>query len=152
MKISIITASFNSAKTIADTLKSVKCQTYKNVEHLVVDGLSTDGTTGIVQQYSNVAKLISEKDEGIYDAMNKGLKLAAGEVIGILNSDDIYVDDYVLSDIVEIFKDDTVDACYADLEYVDESNTNKLIRYWKSGNYSKHSFFYGWMPPHPTLF
>ncbi len=112
MKISIITASFNSSKTIRDTLESVNGQEYANVEHLVIDGLSTDETLNIVHQYSNV-RVISEKDKGIYDAMNKGLNLVSGDIIGILNSDDIYVDNKVLKEVVAIFKDEGVDACYA---------------------------------------
>jgi glycosyltransferase len=122
------------------------------VEHLVIDGLSTDETLNIVHEYSNIAKVLSEKDNGIYDAMNKGLKLATGEIIGILNSDDVYVHNKVLLQIAEIFSDNTVDGCYADLQYVDETDINKLVRNWKSGSFSKNSFFYGWMPPHPTLF
>ncbi|MGZ5135109.1 MAG: glycosyltransferase family 2 protein [Flavitalea sp.] len=152
MKISIITASFNSEKSIRDTLESVKCQEYKNVEHLIIDGLSTDRTLNIVREYSHVANVISEKDNGIYDAMNKGLQIATGEIIGILNSDDIYVDDKVLKEVVDMFADNQVDACYADLQYVQESNTNILVRNWKSGTYRRNSFLYGWMPPHPTLF
>ena len=152
MKISIITASYNSAKTIRDTLESVRCQEYRHVEHLVIDGLSTDGTLDIVREYPNISKIISEKDNGIYDAMNKGLQLASGEIIGILNSDDIYVNNQVLGHVAEIFQNEQVDACYADLQYVDGEDTNKLIRHWKSGNFKKNSFFYGWMPPHPTLF
>lgn len=152
MKISIITASFNSSKTIRDTLESVKNQKYVNVEHLVIDGLSTDNTLKIVNQYTNVARVISEKDNGIYDAMNKGLQSATGEIIGILNSDDIYVDNNVLQEIADVFRDQTVDACYADLQYVEETDTNKLVRNWKSGTFQKSSFLYGWMPPHPTLF
>lgn len=152
MKVSIITACFNSEKTIRDTLESVRCQEYENIEHILIDGVSTDDTLNIVGQYPNISKVVSEKDNGIYDAMNKGLKLATGEIIGILNSDDIYVDSKVLNEVVEIFQDDRVDACYADLQYVEERNTNKLVRYWKSGSYNKNSFLYGWMPPHPTLF
>ena len=152
MKISIITASFNSEKSIRDTLESVKGQEYKNVEHLIIDGLSTDQTLNVVREYSHVAKAISEKDNGIYDAMNKGLQIATGEIIGILNSDDIYVDNKVLKEVVDMFADNQVDACYADLQYVQESNTNILVRNWKSGTYRKNSFLYGWMPPHPTLF
>lgn len=152
MKISIITATFNSEKTIRDTLESVKCQKYSNVEHLVIDGLSTDKTLNIVQQYPNISRVISGKDNGIYDAMNKGLQMATGEVIGILNSDDIYIDESVVKDVVEIFQNDEVDGCYADLQYVDEKDTSKLMRHWKSGHYKKNSFLYGWMPPHPTLF
>ena len=152
MKISIITASFNSEKSIRDTLESVKCQEYNNVEHLIIDGLSSDRTLHIVREYSHVSRVISEKDNGIYDAMNKGLQIATGEIIGILNSDDIYVDNKVLKEVVDMFADDQVDGCYADLQYVDESDTNILVRSWKSGTYRKNSFLYGWMPPHPTLF
>ena len=152
MKISIITATYNSAKTVRDTLESIKNQAYPHVEHLVIDGLSTDETLQIVHQFSNVAKVISEKDEGIYDAMNKGLQLVSGEVIGILNSDDMYIDNEVLNEVAAIFEDDSVDACYADLQYVKEMDTNKLVRNWKSGNFTKKAFLYGWMPPHPTLF
>jgi glycosyltransferase len=152
MKISIITASFNSEKSIRDTLESVRCQEYGNVQHLIIDGLSTDKTMQIVSEYPNVAKVISEKDNGIYDAMNKGLRIATGEVIGILNSDDLYVDNKVLKEVAEIFADEQVDACYADLQYVQESDTNLLVRNWKSGAFTKNSFLYGWMPPHPTLF
>ena len=152
MKISIITASFNSERSIRDTLESIKGQEYPNVEHIIIDGLSTDSTMSIVREYPNVARFISEKDHGIYEAMNKGLQIATGEIIGILNSDDIYVDNKVLKDVVDIFADEQVDACYADLQYVDEANTNILVRHWKSGTYRKNSFLYGWMPPHPTLF
>ena len=152
MKISIITASFNSAKTIRDTLESVKSQDYDDIEHLVIDGLSTDETLNIVRQFPHVSALVSEKDKGIYDAMNKGIRLATGDVIGILNSDDMYIDENVLKQVAEIFKNQNVDACYADLQYVDERDPNKLVRHWKSGSYKKHSFLYGWMPPHPTLF
>lgn len=151
MKISIITATFNSSATIRDTLKSVQSQKFPDVEHIIVDGLSSDDTLHIVRQF-NVATVLSEKDEGIYDAMNKGIRLATGEVIGILNSDDIYADENVLREVGEIFRDDQVDVCYADLQYVDEHDTTKLVRNWKSGNFSKNSFLYGWMPPHPTLF
>src|SRR5688500_17193430 len=152
MRISIITATFNSAKTVKDTLESVRAQRYSEVEHIIIDGLSSDGTLPIVHQYPNISVVVSEKDSGIYDAMNKGIALASGEVIGILNSDDIYADSHVLSEVAQIFNDDRVDACYADLQYVDEKDTTKLVRHWKSGNFRKGSFFYGWMPPHPTLF
>lgn len=152
MKISIITATFNSAKTVRDTLESVKSQQYPHVEHLVVDGLSTDDTLQIVQQYANIAKIITEKDKGIYDAMNKGIGISSGEVIGILNSDDVYTDHKVLNEIAAIFEDENVDACYADLQYVSDLDSNKLVRSWKSGSFRKRAFLFGWMPPHPTLF
>ena len=152
MQISIITATYNSAKTIRDTLESVKQQEYRDVEHLIIDGQSSDNTLDIVRRYPHVARIISEKDKGIYDAMNKGIEHANGEVIGILNSDDIYVDSKVLMDIARVFANPMVDACYADLQYVREDDTSKVVRNWKSGLYSKKSFLYGWMPPHPTLF
>src|SRR5688572_16904079 len=113
MKISIITATYNSSKTVRDTLESIRSQLYPHVEHLVIDGSSTDETLQIVSQFSNVAKVVSEKDEGIYDAMNKGIRIASGEVIGILNSDDVYVDNKVLDEVAAIFADESVDACYA---------------------------------------
>ena len=152
MKISIITATFNSARTVRDTLESVQAQQHAEVEHIIIDGLSSDDTLPIVHQYANIAVVVSEKDSGIYDAMNKGIGLATGDVIGILNSDDMYADSHVLSEVAEIFTDDRVDVCYADLQYVDEKDTTKLVRHWKSGNFRRGSFLYGWMPPHPTLF
>ena len=152
MKISIITATFNSARTIRDTLESVKEQEYPYIEHLIIDGMSSDDTLQIVHQFSNVAKILSEKDKGIYDAMNKGIQASSGEIIGILNSDDVYTDSKVLSEVAAIFKDETIDACYADLQYVSAVDSGKTVRSWKSGNFSKKAFLYGWMPPHPTLF
>ncbi len=151
-KISIITATYNSALTVRDTLKSVAAQTYPNVEHVIVDGLSADHTLRIVSDFPHVAKIQSEKDKGIYDAMNKGITLATGSVIGILNSDDFYAHEYVLADVMDIFENPEIDCVYADLQYVDHSNTNKIVRTWISGNYSRNKFLYGWMPPHPTFF
>lgn len=152
MKISIITATYNSAATVGDTLKCIAAQTYQPTEHLIIDGGSKDDTLEIVKQFPHVATVVSEKDKGIYDAMNKGIALAAGEVIGILNSDDIYTDEKVLQDVMDIFKDDSVDACYADLQYVRADDLNKVTRTWKSGRFHPNSFYWGWMPPHPTFF
>lgn len=152
MKISIITVSFNSDKTIEDTLKSVVNQDYKDIEYIIIDGGSTDKTLDIVEQYkANIALVISEKDKGIYDAMNKGVARATGDVIGILNSDDFYVDHHVISKIAEEFKA-SVDGVYADLVYVDPINTEKITRTWHSGSYKQGAFLKGWMPPHPTFF
>ncbi|HZF62996.1 MAG TPA: glycosyltransferase family 2 protein [Chitinophagaceae bacterium] len=151
-KISIITVTYNSSATIADTLKSVRSQTYPNIEHIVVDGYSTDNTLAIVKSFPHVSKCISEKDAGIYDAMNKGLKLATGDIIGILNSDDMYADEDVLMKVAEEFSSGDVDTLYGDLHYVHPHNTDKVVRVWKSGNFAKSSFHYGWMPPHPTFF
>jgi glycosyltransferase involved in cell wall biosynthesis len=152
MKISIITAAYNSAATIGDTLKSIAAQTYPQVEHIIIDGVSKDETLEIVKKFPHVARVVSEKDKGIYDAMNKGINLAGGDVIGILNSDDMYTDGTVIAKVMEKFSDETVDAVYGDLQYVDQHNTGKVVRTWKAGNFTRKSFYYGWMPPHPSFF
>jgi len=152
MKISIITATFNSAATVRDTLSCVADQQYPNIEHLIIDGVSKDDTLAIVKEFSHVARVISEKDKGIYDAMNKGVKLATGDIIGILNSDDFYTGPLVLSKVAAAFEDDAVDAVYGDLQYVRATNVQAVTRTWKSGNYKKRNLYYGWMPPHPTFF
>jgi glycosyltransferase len=153
LKISIITASFNSSKTIEQTIQSVLSQRYPNVEYIIIDGASQDETLSIIEKYRDkISIFISEKDSGIYNAMNKGLKLASGDIIGILNSDDFYSDDEVLSDVVKIFEQSNADAVYADLQYVDANNTQKVLRNWKSGKYKQGDFLFGWMPPHPTFF
>lgn len=150
-KISIITATYNSAATVQDTLECVARQTYENVEHIIVDGKSKDNTLEIVAQYPSVAKVVSEKDNGIYDAMNKGIKLATGDIIGILNSDDIYIDEFVLAKVAKAFEGGA-DACYADLQYVSATDLSKVTRHWKAGRFNDRSFLMGWMPPHPTFF
>ena len=151
MKVSIITISYNSEETIEDTIQSVINQNYENIEYNIIDGGSNDKTHEIINKYkSNISNIISEKDSGIYDAMNKGINISSGDIIGILNSDDIYMDKNVITDIVSKIKDN--DAIYADLVYVDRFNINKVNRYWKSGKYKKGAFLYGWMPPHPTFF
>lgn len=152
MKVSIITATFNSARTVKDTLQSVASQDYANIEHIIVDGLSSDETLSIVQRYPHVNRVISEKDKGIYDAMNKGVAAATGDVVAILNSDDVYVDKQVIVKIVKAFDDPDVDVVYADLQYVRADNLQKVTRTWKSGQFSKKKFYYGWMPPHPAFF
>lgn len=151
MKVSIITIAYNSAETIEDTIKSVVSQRYPDIEYIIIDGGSTDQTLSIVERYkSDIAKVISEPDKGIYDAMNKGVANATGELIGILNSDDIYADEQVISDIVEQIGDK--DAIYADLVYVKRDALDEVTRYWKSGEYKDGDFLKGWMPPHPTFF
>jgi glycosyltransferase involved in cell wall biosynthesis len=151
LKISIITATYNSARTLRDTLECVAAQDHGNVEHIIVDGRSTDNTLELVKEYPHVAKVISEKDKGIYDAMNKGIALATGDVIGILNSDDIYINNQVLSKVARAFEEGA-EACYGDLQYVSANDLNKVTRNWKAGRFHDRSFLMGWMPPHPTFF
>lgn len=153
MKISIITAVFNAAGTIEDTLLSVARQTYPDVEHIVVDGRSTDATLEIVKRHqAKLAKVVSEPDNGVYDAMNKGLALASGEVVGFLNADDVYMHPEVLAKVAAIMADPAVDGCYADLVYVDRERTSRVVRHWTSRDYVPGLFEKGWMPAHPTFF
>jgi glycosyltransferase involved in cell wall biosynthesis len=153
MRVSIITISFNSASTIEDTINSVLAQDYSNIEYIVIDGCSTDGTVNIINKFhSKIHYFLSEKDQGIYDAMNKGLRSATGDIIGILNSDDIYENDQVISKIVETFSNTNSDAVYGDLVYVKKDDTKSITRKWISGEYKEGMFLKGWMPPHPTFF
>ncbi|HEX3080898.1 MAG TPA: glycosyltransferase family 2 protein [Puia sp.] len=152
IRVSIITATFNSASTIADTMQSVGEQDYPLIDHIIVDGASKDNTLEIIKEFAHHITVISEKDEGIYDAMNKGIRAAKGDIIGILNSDDVYTDPYVISSVVEAFQDPAVQCCYADLQYIDYRNAKRVTRVWKSGYYKNSSFYWGWMPPHPTFF
>lgn len=152
MKISIITATYNSAGTVLDTLNSVAQQKDVSVEHIIVDGLSRDNTLDIVQRFPHVAKVVSEKDNGIYDAMNKGIALATGDVVGILNSDDFYDNPVVLAQVMKLFDDPSIDVVYGDLQYVKKNDVYVVTRHWKSGQYKRKYFYYGWMPPHPTFF
>jgi glycosyltransferase involved in cell wall biosynthesis len=162
MKISIITATYNAAATIADCMASVNIQTLP-VEHLIIDGGSTDDTLGVIRQRNPDASIISERDDGIYDAMNKGLRLATGDVIGILNADDFYASPDVLAKVGAVFEDPSVGCCYGDLTYVretfckgeggkDATRDFMVTRYWKSGDFLPKKFYWGWMPPHPTFF
>lgn len=152
-KLSIITVCYNSAKTVQDTIKSVADQKNVNVDHILIDGASTDDTVKIINQYISVTTLVSEKDNGIYDAMNKGIALATGgSVVGMLNADDCYENENVLEEVAQIFMDSSIDACFGNLVYVDQENTNKIVRYWKSRSYVPGLFKSGWMPAHPTFF
>lgn len=152
MKVSIITATYNSELTVRDTLHCVSQQDYPDIEHIIVDGLSADNTLKIVNEFGHVSKIIAENDKGIYDAMNKGIAASTGDVIGILNSDDIYVSPHVIAGIAKLFSGPDIKTSYADLQYVQQDNLNKIVRTWKSGNFSRRNFYYGWMPPHPTFF
>ena len=153
MKISIITITYNSAQTVEQTLLSVINQTYPDIEYIVIDGLSQDNTMEIVGKYEDkISRIVSEKDKGLYDALNKGIALATGEIIGILHSDDFYTNNEVIQKYADLFQKTGCDAAYSDLNYVDRADTDKIIRKWKSGSYSPGAFVNGWMPPHPTFF
>ena len=152
MRISIITACYNSSATIEDTLKSVAMQDYGDIEHIIIDGSSTDHTLKIVNKFPHVSRIVSEHDKGIYDAMNKGIAIASGDVVGILNSDDVYTNNLAIERVMNAFKDNGIDAVYADLQYVKYNDLEKVTRTWHSGKYSKRKFYFGWMPPHPTFF
>lgn len=153
MKLSIITVCFNSGRTIADTLRSVDMQTGVDIEHLIIDGASRDRTLEILKQHSMPwRQVLSEPDNGLYDAMNKGIRLAQGEVIGFINSDDFYASAQVLKKVAAIFNDPAVDGCYGDLCYVNSEATANVIRYWRSSVFSTGLFRRGWCPPHPTFF
>jgi glycosyltransferase involved in cell wall biosynthesis len=153
MRVSIITVAFNSAKTIAGTIRSVAAQTHGEIEHIIVDGQSSDETLDVVRNSGGrIDKLISEKDNGIYDAMNKGLRLATGDVVGFLNSDDSYASPDVIESVVRALEDSQADCLFADLVYVRPDDPEKVLRAWKSSSYSPGKFKTGWHPAHPTFF
>jgi glycosyltransferase involved in cell wall biosynthesis len=154
IKVSIITITYNSQQTIENTIQSVIAQDYPDIEYIIIDGKSKDGTMRIVEKYRDkITKVISEKDAGLYDALNKGIKHATGDVVGMLHSDDLYADEKVISKVAAKFqKDAELQAMYADLVFVSRSDLNKVIRTWKSGEYHEGAFLKGWMPPHPTFF
>jgi glycosyltransferase len=153
MKISIITVVRNNKEFIESCIKSVLGQSYKDIEYIVVDGASTDGTLEIINKYKyKVSKLISEKDSSYIYAMNKGLALASGSVIGFLHSDDFYADNTVIEKIANLFKNNDTDSLYGDLVYVTKNNPDIVIRYWRGQDYNAKNFRWGWMPAHPTFF
>lgn len=151
--ISVITVSYNSAGTIAETLRSVAGQTWDAIEHIVIDGASIDGTQDIVRQQgmANIV-LVSEPDQGIYDAMNKGLKLARGDWVGFLNADDAFAAPDVVADIAATIERTSADAVYGDLEFVDRKESQRVVRRWRSGPFVPAQLRWGWMPPHPTFY
>tara|TARA_B100000965_G_C19450588_1_gene695072 strand:+ start:135 stop:866 length:732 start_codon:yes stop_codon:yes gene_type:complete len=149
MRVSIVTISYNSSKTIKETLDSVKNQTYKNIQHIIIDGGSNDNTVNICKKYAHIFKIISEKDKGVYNAFNKGLKLATGDIIGFLNSDDIFYDENSLKNIVKSFNENT-DAVYGNLNFYNDNG--KVIRRWSSKPFIKGAFKKAWMPAHPTFY
>jgi glycosyltransferase len=152
MKVSIITATHNSAATLYFNLNSVARQTYADIEHIIVDNCSTDATLQIVQQFPHVAKVISEKDTGIYDAINKGIRAATGDFIGILNSDDYLASSGTIATVVDTFGDASIDAVYGNLIYLNRKSSDKIHRIWIAGGYQPGLFYRGWMLPHPTFY
>jgi len=151
MKISLITVCFNSEKTIEDTLKSVASQTYSNIEYIVIDGLSTDSTNEIVKKYSDSVTIhVSEKDNGLYDAMNKGINLATGDVVGIINSDDVFYDETIIQKVVDGIKG--VDCVYADIGFYKDHDLGKKVRHYSSRGFSFKKFSRGMMPAHPSIY
>ncbi len=152
-KVTIITASFNNENSIEETIQSVVNQTFKNIEYIIIDGKSTDKTLRIVDKYKEkISKIISESDDGIYDALNKGIINATGEIIGFLHADDIFADNFVIEKIVGTFQISDCEIIYGDLQYVAKENVNKIIRNWKSSTFDYKSLKKGWMPAHPTFY
>jgi len=152
-KVSIITVVLNNRSCIENCIQSIIHQTYPNIEYIIIDGGSSDGTIDVIRKHEKtISTWISEPDRGIYDAMNKGITRSNGDVIGILNSDDLYADERVIEKVMNCFSRTQSDSCYGDLIYVERNNINKNPRYWKSNNYRKENFKLGWMPPHPTFF
>jgi glycosyltransferase len=153
LKISVITAVHNRVKTLADAINSVALQSCDALEYVTVDGVSSDGTSEIIKSHSDVIdRSIREPDSGIYDALNKGVDASSGDVIGFLHADDLFADRDVIERVRQKFQSGHYDAVYADLTYVDFDDPNRIIRYWRSGEYRKKKFWFGWMPPHPTVY
>jgi len=153
MKVSIITVVYNGVEHVGDCIKSVLSQTHKDIEYIVIDGASSDGTMQVVDSFKNrIACIISEKDKGMYYALNKGILMAKGDVVGFLHSDDLYADEHSLEKVVKIFGTEGVESVYAGILYVEKNNTNRIIRYWRSERHTESLFRKGWMPPHTSFF
>ena len=153
LSISIITVSHNSISTIPATIKSALAQTYPNIEYIIIDGSSTDGTIELINSYGkSISKFVSEPDKGIYDAINKGIKLATGDIIGILNSDDFFYDNNVIERVAVAFEENEIDAVFGDVQFVDPEKTSKIIRYYSSKNFNPAKFKFGFMPAHPSFY
>ncbi len=153
MKISIITVVWNNKETIRDAIDSVLNQTYQNIEYIIIDGASSDGTIDIIKSYGDkISTFLSEPDKGLYDAMNKGINLATGDVVGVLNSDDFYKSNDILEKVMDKFNTQELECVYGDLKYVDAKDTDKIIRYWQSKKYTQGLLQKGWHPAHPTFF
>lgn len=153
MKVSIITATYNSAATIADTVRSLENQTHKDIEYIIIDGDSKDDTLDIIRENcTRVATIVSEPDKGIYDALNKGITLSTGDIVGFLHSDDMLAYPDAIKDLVATISEANADCVYADLDYVDRLDARRVIRHWHSGVFNAKKLSKGWMPPHPTFY
>ncbi len=153
MKISVITVVYNAEDTLEQTIMSVYGQSYNEIEYIIIDGSSSDATLSIINKHRDkISHVISEPDQGIYDAMNKGINISTGDVVGFLNADDLYYENNVVEKIIRCFETDSVDACYGDLVYVSKNNLSKIVRYWESCNHIEGLCKTGWMPAHPTLY
>lgn len=153
MKVSIITATYNSAKTISDTLKSLNAQTYPDIEYIIIDGGSKDNTLSLIKSScSRVSVIISEPDKGIYDALNKGILSATGDIVGFLHSDDFFAYPDAVKDIVDAMRESNADAVYGDLNYISSTDNDVIVRKWVSGGFDINKMKLGWMPPHPTFY
>ncbi|MBC7384394.1 MAG: glycosyltransferase [Bacteroidia bacterium] len=153
MKVSIITTVLSNRKCLSDAMESVLNQVHDDIEYIIVDGGSTDGTVELIRSYGNkVTKFLTEPDEGMYDALNKGIQMATGDIIAIINSDDFYVNRHVISQVVHAFEEHKCDAVYSNLYYISNTDKEKIIRTWDAGRYHYDSFYKGWMPPHPAFF
>ena len=153
MRVSIITTCYNREKTIAQAIESVLSQDYPDIEYIVVDGGSTDNSFKIVRSYGlQICKAVSERDGGMYEAINKGIKMATGDIVGLLHSDDFLIHNHIISEIVERFKQTSADIVYGDGLFVDSHHTDKVIRDWRSGNYRRWKVRLGWLPLHPTVY
>jgi glycosyltransferase len=153
MKLSIITAVLNANPFLEECIRSIASQTHEEIEHIVVDGGSTDGTIDIIRAHeSSIARWVSRRDDGMYDALNAGIAMATGDVIGFLHADDLYAHDRVLDHVASAMIETGADSCYGDLIYVDRCDASRVVRHWKSGPFRRGKFKKGWMPPHPTFF
>jgi glycosyltransferase involved in cell wall biosynthesis len=153
LRISVITATFNCAGTVGEALSSVHAQTWPGVEHIVIDGASSDGTLEVIERHRpGIAKLVSEPDLGIYDALNKGIRQASGDVVGFMHADDTFASRETLEHVASAFEDPSVGAVYGDLIYVSKSDSSQVVRYWRAGPYRRSRLANGWMPPHPTFY
>ena len=156
MKVSLVTVTFNSDQTLRDTIQSVFNQTYSDIEYIIIDGLSKDNTVEIIRKYEpqfqGRLKWISERDNGLYDAMNKGIRMSTGDIVGIINSDDFYHRRDIISRVVEAFRNERTQAVYGDVRFVNSDNLDKTVRYYSSRNFSPNRFRYGFMPAHPSFY